>query len=459
MSIKDSWRQIRRLPNPRAYARDSNRFVASARRYCLLIFAIGLLAPLLTLHESERRATYFVFSFVEKILKIVDAVTSDNPSQQKESIKIGEAIGSNSSTVFQMVLTMSGSSHAAMVIFDSPNERLATLVDVNNTCPARVLQLQSSIDQSADKVAIDVMLPAQIQATTKMSVSPESIFLIEFERSCYSNIPAAEPFVVVKYNTDAYGVSLSPETYGILGVEWLADGEYIGWQGHWVIREVLKTYLSQDQIERIVKFEKPFLNVLDVHVLKTIVLGKARSITGEQYMHTRLDHALQAIFKYTNEPESLVNWWIFSASQSVVVSSMPIVLFIFAFFLQHRLRRIDPNSVSGKEPWIIIRPQGWIESAGAISWIVLHFTSLASITWSVWEYNHDQLGIVAGYWRLLVGLFPNESLKYSGLTAVAMVRSPLFWILTVNLVSAVLIVFAARYMWRLMSPGEQATNL
>ena len=209
-----------------------------------------------------------------------------------------------------------------------------------------------------------------------------------------------------------YGVALSQSMFDTLGISWLIDRDYANWQENWIVKEILKKFLSEDQINRIIGFEKPFLNVVDVQLLRTKVLDKASTVSGRQYPHAELNDSFQAIYGYVNEPEErLVNWWIFTATQRVVLSITPIALLIFSFFLVYTLRRINPHANLESEPWLVIRPQGWFETLGAFSWISLHFAAFVSISWSVWEFNYGSWGAVRGYWYILVNLFPTSFLS------------------------------------------------
>ena len=454
MNIREIWHGFRQLPNPRSYATDPHRFIATARRYCLFIFAIGILAPLLALYVTDRRETYRTFSFVEKVLKVVDAVTSQTTTSPKLPLTFENAIGSSSSMEFQFIRSVTGVDDVTEIEFETPNETLATLVDPNNTCSIQTFRLTSSHSSGTKDVPLHVISPAQVQALHQMAVKPEAIFLVLFPHSCFSNIPAAEPFSIIVYGTNMYGVALSQSMFDTLGITWLIDRDYANWQENWIVKEILKKFLSEDQINRIIGFEKPFLNVVDVQLLRTKVLDKASTVSGRQYSHAELDDSFRAIYGYVNEPdERLVNWWIFTETQRVVVSITPIALLIFSFLLVYTLRRINPNATLENEPWLIIRPQGWFETLGAFSWISLHFAAFVSISWSVWEFNYGSWGAVRGYWYIMVELFPNELFTYSKLTVVEVLKSLVFWLLFTTFLSSILLVFATGYMCRLISCG------
>ena len=452
MRIRHMWHQTRQLPNPRAYAQDPQRFVASARVYCLLIFAIGLLAALLGRYESGRRAAYEAFGFVEKVLKVVEAIPMDGNSRSDVGEQLDNAIRSAApSPVMQMIGAMVGAGEVVELLMESPDERLATLIDPGNTCQPRVYQLKS-----ANRIAIDVMVPAQIHGRVTTSVDSDSVFLVEFEQSCLSNIAAAEPFAVIEYDSDSYGVSFSARTYEMLGVEWLGDEQYMNWPENWLIVEIVKSHLTEEQIVGIGEFEKPYLNVLDVDMLKTMALDRANSIGDQRYTVGDLTQVFRTIYEYPSGglQRRSVSWWIFSASARDAASAVPIAALAFSFLLLYSVRRIDPNGAGGNEPWIVIGPQSWMETFGALVWIALLFGSLALVTWNVWEYEGDAWGLVRSYWRIVVTLFPHEFFLYLGRTIEAIAVSRLFWLLVTNGVAGVLLVWATRYMVDLMALGH-----
>lgn len=56
------------------FPHDNSRYIASARRHCLLIFALGLLAGQLAWDQSQHLAVLRVYPYVEKVLAVAERI-------------------------------------------------------------------------------------------------------------------------------------------------------------------------------------------------------------------------------------------------------------------------------------------------------------------------------------------------------------------------------------------------
>ena len=428
---------------------DSASSVVSARKYCLFIFAIALLAIQLVSVEYERRRLSNTFFNIEKALRMASILQVNDVSPIEKVANTDPIIRYANAPLFQLVFAMVGTEKVTELKLENVDEQLATISDPTGSCKFGAFQIHTSNISKPGNLALKIIF--HNGARDWKSVNPSTISLVEATDSCLRPPELLNPFAIVEYEQGKFGVIFSKAIYDLI-FEDLGVGpiilDYTGWQTNPLKKANLQSHLTQSQLERLSQYDQPFLNVIDVKLLQAFVLRKANSISGQGYRLRDLDEAFGTIFQYTNSRDRYEKYlWILQISQVIAAKVIPIALLILCFLLLHRVKRIAPKDKNLSEAWIAIKPQGTIETIGAGIWILALIAAWIAITWSVWVFGRNGWMLIATYWQFLLTFFSYEPIQYFYLLVSSVIKSFLFWGLTANLVSLVLLLRACQYIF------------
>ena len=450
------------MVHPSELVADNDRYIASARRHCLLIFAVGLLSAQLAWSESDRKRVYDLFSYLEKSISIVSALQEDT-WEHGESRSFEEAMEEirfdGTSLRLLKAMTGDGSVQVSDLNFKSPSVVLSTRADPTNACDIRAFHLvDASGTAHGEPLALDVKTAATAYEMALMVKSePDTAVIIGFSPFCPPTIRITDPIVVVRYGKgqQQVGVVFSRRFYDRLGIEWRRETHN---PDHW--RKIARSeeLISEMQEARLIEFDKPLLEALDFPLVKGLILKKASELSGQTYRQNELDRAIKVILEGANEQESI---WGLRLSPKTATLLIPLVFLTLSFLTLHRVRRINPKKNLTGEPWIIFNPAGLVEVIGAVSWYTALLFSGLSVAWSVWTYQSDDWQRISGAWKELF-LFPaNEASAKIGIwtyfleAGQSIVGAGLVWGLVATMTSLVLIGLACKTLAVLTKrPGE-----
>ena len=432
------------MPHPREHTKDNDRFIASARRHCLLIFALGILSAQLAWAESERRRVYDIHSYLEKTLSVVVAIQAGTWSRG-ESRALNETDNEvNFDAInFKLIKAMTKANEVTELTFKNPSVSLSTRADPIHSCAIKAFRFQNDNSSgSGDPLILDVKTAVTAYDTVAMVNSNlETAVMIGYSSFCRPVISITDAVIYVKYGEedDQVGLVFSRSVYNELGIEW---GREVHTAQQWIkiVREA--GLLTEPQEARLLEFDKPSLEALDLPLVKGLILKTASEISGQTYTQNELDNAMKVILEGVNESESI---WGLRVSPRMAAVLVPIAFFVLSFLLLHRVRRINPKMELMNEPWVVIRPVGIIEISATVAWYVSLVLAGVAVSWSVWSYQSDDWRDISEAWTQL-WLFPaNDAVAEIGITSFAVdavgavFGSSLVWGLIASLLSLVLI--------------------
>lgn len=431
---------------------DNSKYIASARQQCLLIFAIGLISAQLAWSEFERQEAYDVFAYVEKALQIVSALGDvdewslgppRNPSKTEGRPNIGGLI-------FDLARSMQGTTAVREITFNSPTASLATRADPTHSCELRAFLFDPTDGDSDDvRLALDIKTAAVAHSMQKMTTAkPGAAVLVGFSSFCPPVIRITDPILIVRYDggTDQLGLVFSRRLNDLLGIDWERETfDRKTW--HKIARD--SDLLTPIQDERLADFDKPLLEALDLPLVHGLVLEAASGVSDRTYRRGDLDAAMKVILEGSVEQRDI---WGLRVSPRTAVLLIPLAFLVLSFSLWHRVRRIDPKGALFSEPWIIVRPDGWTETMGAVIWILALIGIAVPISSAVLAYQGDDWPVIVDSWNSL-WLYPaNEADRTIGFSAYltgfasSILESFLFWCLLANAAAFTLLLSVC---WRL----------
>ena len=449
---------IRRLRRRRDDAPTNDRFIASARQQSLWLFALGLFSAQLAWTESSRQETYMVYSYLDRVLRIVSNVQDRSnwtslPDRRTSLSSILEMYdgpegemhppGDYVPPLIRHLAAMVGDNHVTDIEFNPETPRIATRADPAGSCNVTVRQLGPSRADLPDRLAIVARNESRaITLRREARVEPNRAFLVEFG-NCLLLSP---PFIIVEYGDGAAGISVAREISDSLGVQWQdAYNRSLSPQLQAQARERYKRLFTADQWTRLSAFDPPTLGVLDLTMVRNLILEKAREITDNYYQMKDLDPAIGVILTGMDQPRDL---WGLRLARQVAASGLSILLVILSVSLLYRIRRIDRQKGPINEPWLVIGPRGVVERVAAVLWAVALVGVVGVVTWTVIVHEGEDWDNVSGWLNNLVmsyNYYPEHISANLWETVGRIVfSSSLLWGLALNVVAAVLLLAVCR---------------
>ena len=454
-------RGIRR--HRRADVATNDRFIASARQHSLWIFAVGLFSAQLAWTESARQETYMVYSYLERVLRIVsvvqdrsswqpslDAGTSFSSMLELYEGPEGEmhATGDYVPVLIRHLAAMAGDNTLTNIWFPDGTPQIITRADPAGNCHFTVRQLGPSRADPPDKLVLVVKNESSaIHLRSEPEVALENTFFVEFG-NCLLLSP---PFMIAEYGADALGVSFVQEIDDSLDVQWKDDYDRsLSPQLQTQARDRVKRRFTSAQWVRLSAFDPPALGVLDVNMVKNLILEKAHEVNDEYYQMTELDSAIRVILTGVEQPQEL--WGLQLAPQSAALG-LSALLVAISVSLLYRIRRIDREKGPINEPWIVIGPRGPVERVAAVMWPAALVGVAGVVMWTVIVYEGETWDNISGWLNNLAmsyNYYPDHISANLWMTVSrAVFGSGLFWGLALNAVAALLLLAVWRQLLHL----------
>ena len=418
---------------------DNSRYIASARRHCLLLFALGLLAAQSAYDQSRYHAALALYPYVEKVLAVVDGLKERTEVDEEiENRDTTHGLMGGVDTNIEVFRRLVGESHESYEI--ELGSSLSTIADPANNCDPLVYQLVPDQDQ---QLALWVL--HSFTAGNDYQTRFEDSYVAVFDASCDEFRDLTDPFVVLTYYKDndqspRWAVALTDSVFERLGVDWLDPPSDVvsvlsaDDSGEAVV------HLSVDQASRLQGFRRKQLTTVDLHLLNASVLSKARELTRQNLLVGDVKPAFQAIFDLSRNE---LHMWGLSFRAYLVPLVLPLGLLALVYALLHRLNHIDFSNDILEEPWVVVGPDSWVEVIGAFFWSMIPFCVAVAVVCATWVHSLGEReqatillsGVVCWGWSLfrLMDLF--------GML--------LPWSLLVEVAALVLVLKATRRLWKL----------
>ena len=213
-------------------------------------------------------------------------------------------------------------------------------------------------------------------------------FVVRFAGACKPVPENADALVVLDYEEGRSGraIVLDDRLYRALGVVWtryIVLDRVSLWRASdrpEERRAMFGEFLSDEQITELKDYGYPFLKALDERYLKDKVLGHARAVAGRSHTLDEWQEAFRAILDHARDG---MDFWGFRFERRLGARLAPFVLLGLCFSFWYRARRIDPAGDLRSEPWIVLGPRGWLETAGAVAWALLTMAAVAGVWWAM----------------------------------------------------------------------------
>ena len=409
------------------FAGDNSRYIASARRLCLLILALGLVAAQSARDESRYQAAQTLYPYVEKVLTVAKAIRYGKWKKGRRSEKAG-ILGPAPKGLELLVPMVGDAAKMHLVEFAGGSSTLATSADPTNNCNPKVYQLNSAPGNKQEMLALWVL--QSLSTADDAQARFKNTFIVQFDASCPELHNLFDPFLVVQYDESnrGEGIVLSDGVLQRLGIDWPPPN---------------------DQEERLRDSDRKQLTTVDLTLLKGLVLSEARAATHRNYAVGDVDTALQAILRGPGA-DSLDMWGV-RIRAALVPLLFPIALLSLAFSLLYRLRRIDPSGDIEGEPWVVVRPDGIVERVGAAAWSIMPIIAAAGVTWATWVHHHsDRMQAVWPFEFTInsIGDVP-QFMEW-------LMQTSLVWSLVFSFVAMVFLFQAMVWMWHIGHRGPNA---
>ena len=423
------------------FAGDNSRYIASARRHCLLILALGLVATQSARDESRYQAAQGLYSYVEKVLVVANAIRTGEWETRDTPLKVGHI--PEVPEGLEVLRPMAGdSAFSELVKFTGRSGTLATTADPTNNCDPQVYRLDAAPVDGQEKLALWVLL--SLNSGDDFQAKFEDAFVVWFDSSCPELRDLIDTFLVVSYGEPgrSEGVVLSDDILRRLGIYWLRSPSEVMSEARAKRTPEAVPHLSDDQEERLSEFDRKQLTTLDLTLLEGIVLTEARAATQRTYAIGEVDAALQAILEDPGADK--LDMWGLRIPADLLPLSFPIALLSLAFSLLYRLRCIDPSRDILEEPWVVVIPHGTVERVGAAAWSITPLIAAAGVIWATWA--HHPLEQLQTAWRL------EMSFRTTGDVSPFewwLMKTSLVWSLVVEFVAVVFLLQATVWMIRI----------
>ena len=423
------------------FAGDNSRYIASARRLCLLIFALGLVAANSAWDQSRYQAAQRLYSYVEKVLTVATAINE---------LELEFELGNNQLTAanipeipegLEVLRPMVGDAAVLrMVKFPGGSSILATTSDPMNSCDPQVYRLDAAPGDSKEQLALWILEAPN--SGDDIQARFEDTFVVWFDASCPELRHLIDTFLVVKADESVLGVVLSDDVVRRLGIYWLRSPSDVTSKTSANGDHEAVGHLSDAQDERLSGFDRKQLTTLDLGLLKGRVVSEARTATQTNYAVQDVDNALRAILEGPGADE--LGMWGLRIPVDALPLFFPLALLSLAFSLLYRLRCIDLSQDILEEPWVVVMPHGTVERVGAAAWSVAPLIAAAGVIWMTLAYHPlDRLELA---WRLEISSgSTGESLPFTWW----LMKTSLFWSLVVELIAVVFLFQATVWILRI----------
>ena len=412
------------------FADDNSRYIASARRHCLLIFALGLVAAQLAWDESRYQTALGLYPYIEKVLKVVEAVREGNWVKSDLALRVSDFnVLPEGLEVLRVLAGDMVEMHEVQLVAQSSD--LTTSTDPTNNCEPRVYRFVATTD-TEERLALWVLV--SLHAGMDLQAKLDETFLVWFRESCPELGDLHDPFVVVKYvaTGPSEGVALTDGVLKRLGIDLLHSPSEImspttanaydePVYDDWSEFGSAVAHLSDEQEARLREFDRKQLTTVDQTLLKGIVVSEARAVTHRNYQLGDIDGAFEAILG--SRRGSRLDMWGLRLGPDLIPLAFPVALLSLAFSLLYRLRRIDPSRDVLGEPWVVFMPSYLVERAGATVWSTMPLAAAGGVIWATWVHHVAERtqavarldgigGATGGVWQF-VGWLAQTSLVWS----------------------------------------------
>lgn len=426
---------------------DNSKFVASARRHCLLTFVFGMVAMQWAWDESTHNAALRLYPYVEKVFKVASAVESEDWKAGEYSVGAAEWSRGLPGSLNLLGPLAGPEVEMEYLQLEGAPGKLATSSDPTSNCFLAVFRF-NWVETSEGRLALWVLVDSRSMLHSQGDFADARA--VSFPLGCAELGEPQDPFLVVRYESAEQakrtGVVLADSVLLRLGIDTLDSSP----------REVTTAklaeqidgavgHLSDDQMERLRGFDRRQLTTLDLNFLGGVVVSKAREITRQNFQPGDVEGAFQAILRAPGTADPYVMWGV-RLGRDLVLIAFPVGLLALAFSLLYRLRRIDPRADVLDEPWVVILPEGFVERLGATVWAVMPVAAGVGVVWATWE-HHIEVRSEAYFWLSTIDAGRSMILVVRFLSW--LLQTPLFWSFVVELVAVVFLVQAAVRMRRL----------
>ena len=453
MKLWEWIQRIRQRLRPRRrdrFAVDNSRYIASARRHCLLILALGLVAAQSARDESQYQAAQGLYSYVEKVLTVTYAIMEDNWQSSDSPLSVANI--SQIPKGLEVLQPMVGDAVIAKRIrLAEQSGTFATSADPTNNCDPSVHVLYAGPKNGEEKLALWVL--QSLNSGDDFQARYEKAFVVLFHSSCPELRDVIDTFLVLRYDDSSpkIGVVLSDDILWRLGVYWLRSPSEVVSETRAKSTPEAVGHLSDDQVKRLKNFDRKQLTTLDLTLLEGIVLKEARAATQRAYATTEVEGALRAILEDPGAEK--LDMWGIRIPADLLPLSFPIALVTLGFSLLYRLRCIDPSRDIIEEPWVVVMPEGTVERVGAAAWSITPLVAAGGVIWAT--LSHHPLEQLQAAWRLEISFSTTgDVLPFEWW----LMKTSLAWSLVIEFVAVLFLLQATIWMLRTGNRGREGAT-